>query len=62
MVDPNRTPVGMVLGTESSTPLEWWVAIDPDAHLQLDDVVTVETLVSGNQHVTVSGLVDLVRA
>jgi len=52
----------MVLGTESSTPLEWWVAIHPDAHLQLDDVVVVETLVSGNQHVTVSGLVDLVRA
>ncbi len=62
MVDPNRVPVGMVLGTESSTPLEWWVAIDPDAHLQLDDVVVVETLVSGNQHVVVSGLVDLVRA
>lgn len=62
MADPNRVPVGMVLGTESSTPLEWWVAIHPDAHLQLDDVVVVETLVSGNQHVTVSGLVDLVRA
>jgi DNA helicase HerA-like ATPase len=62
MSDPNRVPVGMVLGTESSTPLEWWVAIDPEAHLQLDDVVTVETLVSGNQHVAISGLVDLVRA
>jgi DNA helicase HerA-like ATPase len=62
MTDQDRRPVGMVLGTESSTPLEWWVAIDPDTHLQLDDVVAVRTLVSGNQHVQISGLVDLVRA
>ena len=26
--------VGMVLGTESSTPLEWWVAIEPEQFLQ----------------------------
>ena len=26
MTDQNRRAVGMVLGTESSTPLEWWVA------------------------------------
>jgi hypothetical protein len=45
MTDQDRRSVGMVLGTESSTPLEWWVAIDPDAHLQLDDVVAVRTLV-----------------
>jgi hypothetical protein len=62
MTDQDRRSVGMVLGTESSTPLEWWVAIDPDAHLQLDDVVSVRTLVSGNQHVQISGIVDLVRA
>src|SRR5262249_27624478 len=62
MLDDNRRPVGMVLGTEESTPLEWWVAIDPDAHLQLDDVVSVRTLVSGSDEVQISGLVDLVRA
>jgi uncharacterized protein len=62
MTDQDRRPVGMVLGTESSTPLEWWVAIDPETHVQLDDVVAVRTLVSGNQHVQISGLVDLVRA
>jgi hypothetical protein len=62
MPDENRRPIGMVLGTESSTPLEWWVAIEPDAHLQLDDVVSVRTLVSGSEQVQISGLVDLVRA
>lgn len=61
MPEENRQ-VGMVLGTESSTPLEWWVAIDPEAHLQLDDIVSVRTLVSGNEQVQISGLVDLVRA
>jgi uncharacterized protein len=55
-----RHPVGMVLGTER--PLKWLVEIDPDAHLQLDDVVSVRTLLSGSQHVQISGLVDLVRA
>src|SRR4051794_27790244 len=62
MPEDDRRPVGMVLGTESSTPLEWWVAIDPDAHLQLDDVVAVRTRVSGEDHVQISGLVDQVRA
>jgi DNA helicase HerA-like ATPase len=62
MPEENRRPIGMVLGTESSTPLEWWVAIEPDAHLQLDDVVSVRTLVSGSEQVQISGLVDLVRA
>lgn len=62
MPEDNRSPVGMILGTESSTPLEWWVAIEPDSHLQLDDVVTVSTVVSGADRVQVSGLVDLVRA
>jgi DNA helicase HerA-like ATPase len=62
MVDDNQRPVGMVLGTESSTPLEWWVAIDPEEHLQLDDVVSVRTQISGSDEMEIFGLVDLVRA
>src|SRR6266508_4647595 len=54
--------VGMVLGTESSTPLEWWVAIEPEQFLQLDDVVLVRTEVPGLGEVRVSGIVDMVRA
>src|SRR6266516_1998951 len=54
--------IGMVLGTESSTPLEWWVAIEPEQFLQLDDVVLVRTTVPGAGEVRVSGVVDMVRA
>jgi hypothetical protein len=52
----------MVLGTESSTPLQWWVAIEPDQFLQLDDVVLVRTAVPGVGEVRISGVVDIVRA
>src|SRR5947209_2594598 len=55
-------PIGRVLGTESSTPLEWWVAIEPDQFLQLDDVVLVQTAVPGADDVRISGVVDQVRA
>src|SRR6266540_2680758 len=54
--------VGMVLGTESATPLEWWVAIEPDQYLQLDDVLLVRTTVPSVGEVRVSGIVDMVRA
>jgi uncharacterized protein len=54
--------VGIVLGTESATPLEWWVAIEPGQFLQLDDVVLVRTSVPGVGEVRISGVVDMVRA
>ncbi|MEQ8330413.1 MAG: ATP-binding protein [Longimicrobiales bacterium] len=55
-------PVGSVLGTERSTPLEWWVAIRSEAYLQLDDVVLVRTHVPGVGEVRLSGVVDMVRS
>jgi uncharacterized protein len=55
-------PIGRILGTESATPLDWWVAIEPDQFLQLDDVVLVETSVPGAEDVRISGVVDQVRA
>src|SRR5256885_3151275 len=62
MSENESQPIGRVLGTESSTPLEWWVAIEPDQFLQLDDVVLVETSVPGAAEVRISGVVDQVRA
>ena len=38
-VGANGPPVGRVVGTEDSTPLQFSVALDQDAYLQLDDVV-----------------------
>jgi len=58
--DPEN--VGRVLGTEDSTPLEFWVGIEDGAYLQLDDVVMVRTDVPGAQPLRISGVVDMVRA
>ena len=54
--------VGIVLGTEDSTPLAFWVGVAPNAYLQLDDAVLVETDVPGRGTIRVSGLVQEVRA
>jgi len=54
--------VGRVLGTEDATPLEFWVGIEDDAYLQLDDVVMVRTQVPGADVLRISGVVDMVRA
>jgi len=54
--------VGMVLGTEDATPLSFWVGIAPDAYLQLDDVVVVDTEVPGRGPLRIAGIVQDVRA
>ncbi len=54
--------VGMVLGTEDATPLTFWVGVAPDAYLQLDDTVLVETQVPGRGTVRITGIVQDVRA
>ena len=59
---PESAPVGLVLGVEDSTPLDFWVGLDDDAYLQLDDVVLVETEVPGQGSLRISGVVDMVRA
>jgi len=59
---PENHAVGRVLGTEESTPLEWWVAVSSDAYLQLGDVVHVTSEVPGVGPVRVSGIVDQVTA
>ncbi|HEX2089348.1 MAG TPA: ATP-binding protein [Actinomycetota bacterium] len=55
-------PVGMVLGTEDATPLTFWVAVSPDAYLQLDDPVIVDTDVPGRGPLRIAGIVQDVRA
>jgi hypothetical protein len=54
--------VGFVIGTEDSTPLNFWVGVASDAYLQLDDAVIVETDVPGRGHLRISGIVQQVRA
>jgi DNA helicase HerA-like ATPase len=54
--------VGRVLGTEDSTPLEFWVGLGEDRYLQLDDVVTTERIPPGGDPVRIHGIVTQVRA
>jgi DNA helicase HerA-like ATPase len=59
---PHSEPVGVVLGTEDSTPLAFWVAINDGSYLQLDDAVVVTSEVPGRGGVRISGLVQEVRS
>lgn len=61
-MDEPSEPVGMVLGTEDATPLTFWVAVAPDAYLQLDDAVVLDTHVPGRGDVRIAGIVQEVRA
>lgn len=55
-------PVGLVAGTEDSTPLLFSVGLAPKQYLQLDDVVVTHRSVPGVGAVTTSGVVTEVRA
>jgi DNA helicase HerA-like ATPase len=63
MSSPPAPPsVGLVVGTEDSTPLQFCVALRPGEYLQLDDVVLTQRSVPGHGAVTTSGVVTEVRA
>ena len=59
----SKTSVGFVLGTQESTPLEFWVAVSPEQVLRLDDVIEVQTLRPDDNNCVISfyGVVDYVR-
>ena len=44
--------VGRVLGTADATPLSFWVAVAPQAYLQLDDVVVTQRELPDQEPVT----------
>lgn len=54
--------VGLVAGTEDSTPLQFSVALDKTAYLQLDDVVVTLRHIPGVGPVLTCGIVTQVRA
>ncbi|HEU4529362.1 MAG TPA: ATP-binding protein [Actinomycetota bacterium] len=62
MTEQTSEQVGMVLGTEDSTPLTFWVGVDPESFLQLDDTVLVQTPVPGHELIRITGIVQDVRA
>jgi len=54
--------VGRVLGTEDSTPLEFWVALKEGRYLQLDDVIATDRTPPGAEPVRIYGIVNQIRA
>lgn len=62
MPDSLSSPVvGLVLGSQDSTPLEFWAGVRDGAQVQLDDLVVTRTTLSDGQTVTFYGIVDIVR-
>jgi DNA helicase HerA-like ATPase len=59
---PAAPPCGRVLGTEDSTPLEFWVAVASGSVLQLDDVVALERALPEGELLRIYGVVTQVRA
>ncbi len=60
--DEGGQTVGRVLGTLDATPLQFWVAVQPGAYLQLDDVVVTTRVLPNGEAVAVAGVVTQVRA
>src|SRR5262245_55214976 len=56
------TVVGRVLGTQSATPLSFWIGLEPGQIVQLDDVVATWREVPGRGRVLVAGVVTDVQA
>ena len=61
-MENQAAPVGRVLGTDDATPFDFWVALNPDDYLQLDDVVTLKRQLPSGQTVSIYGIVVQVRA
>ena len=54
--------LGRVIGTEDSTPLEFWIAVAEGQYAQLDDVVALERTLPDGRLVRMYGVVIQVRA
>jgi DNA helicase HerA-like ATPase len=58
----NSQIAGRVIGTEDSTPLQFWAAVNEGHYLQLDDVVALERILPDGRKVCIYGMVTQVRA
>ena len=59
--------VGRVIGTKGAQPLEFWLAVEDDEYVQLDEVVAVTTplpqpIADGRREVDHFGVVDVVES
>lgn len=61
MPESHSRPIGLVLGSQDATPLEFWVGVSESERLQLDDLVVTRTTLADGEAVTFYGIVDIVR-
>lgn len=59
--DPAKGHVGVVLGSQDSTPLEFWIGAEAGQSIELDDLVVCPVTTPTGEHVDFYGVVDLVR-
>jgi DNA helicase HerA-like ATPase len=52
---------GLVLGSQDATPLDFWIGVQGENQIELDDLVVVETVSPRGQSVRFFGIVDTVR-
>jgi hypothetical protein len=57
----NRNIEGLVLGSQDATPLEFWIGVQGENQIELDDLVVVETMSPRGESVRFFGIVDSVR-
>src|SRR5215831_11528361 len=61
IVASNLNVEGLVLGSQDATPLEFWIGVQGENQIELDDLVVVETMSPRGQSVRFFGIVDTVR-
>jgi uncharacterized protein len=61
MPESTSSSVGLVLGSQDATPLDFWVGVREGERLQLDDLVVARTTLSDGDEVAFYGIVDIVR-
>jgi DNA helicase HerA-like ATPase len=62
MSDPTDTEaIGVVLGSQDATPLEFWIGVSPGHVVQLDDMIVVRSRLPDGGEVAFYGVVDIVR-
>ena len=54
-------PIGMILGTQEATPLQFWFSVTAGSSVQLDDLVVARTRKPDGGFVAFYGVVDAVR-
>ena len=54
--------MGKVIGTQDATPLEFWMLLEEDEQVQMDEAVVVDTTTPDGEKLQLFGIIDIIRA